>query len=79
MNCTECEHHKVEADPDPYDWFCDDDVYVVCALVINENRDEKSIYHYRRDRNGSITCACRPYNISKECDTPDWCPLNKGK
>ena len=24
-----------------------------------------------------ITCACRPYNIKKESEIPDWCPLIK--
>ena len=23
--------------------------------------------------NKEITCACRPYNIRKECDIPEWC------
>lgn len=30
-NCTKCEFHSVESDPDLYDWFCDDDVKVVCT------------------------------------------------
>jgi hypothetical protein len=29
----DCPHHRVERDPDPYDWFCDDDVKVVCTLA----------------------------------------------
>ncbi len=29
-NCMDCGHHQVEPDPDPNDWFCDDDVRVVC-------------------------------------------------
>lgn len=29
-NCTFCKEHEVLPDPDPYDWFCDDDVKVVC-------------------------------------------------
>lgn len=56
-NCTKCKEHKVLMDPDPNDWFCDDDVKVVCS-ILNEN----------------ITVACRPYNIKKECEVPDWCP-----
>ena len=57
-NCTNCSAHKVLPDPDPHDWFCDDDVKVVCTEA-----------NYKQ-----ITCACRPYNIKKECETPDWCP-----
>src|SRR4051812_3276113 len=30
--CIGCKHHEVIADPDPHDWFCDDDVAVVCTL-----------------------------------------------
>lgn len=32
-NCTECENHKVVPDPDMDDWFCDDDVAVVCSKM----------------------------------------------
>lgn len=31
-NCIDCKHHRVEADPDPDDWFNDDDVKVICML-----------------------------------------------
>ena len=58
-NCMDCAHHEVLSDPDPNDWFCDDDKKVICK---NKN-------------NKIITNACRPYNLRKECDTPKWCPL----
>jgi len=29
-NCIKCPFHEVLPDPDPHDWFCDDDVKVVC-------------------------------------------------
>lgn len=35
-NCTKCPHHEVRSDPDPDDWFCDDDVKVVCKLAGKE-------------------------------------------
>jgi Fe-S-cluster containining protein len=57
--CIDCPSHEVLSDPDPYDWFCDDDVNVVCK------------------KNGkNITVACRPYQIRKECEIPEWCPIN---
>ena len=31
-NCIHCHNHKVMPDPDLNDWFCDDDVKVVCLL-----------------------------------------------
>ena len=63
-NCIDCSNHVVLPDPDPNDWFCDDDVKVVC-------RHEKAM-------NRQITCACRPYNTRNECDVPLWCPLLGG-
>ena len=60
-NCTECKAHQVQPDPDPNDWFCADDVKVVCT-----EKDCKP-----------ITVACRPYRIKAECDIPDWCPKRK--
>lgn len=58
-NCIDCPFHKVLEDPDPNDWFNDDDVKVVCT----------------KKRNKNITTACRPYNLRKESEIPDWCPL----
>ena len=29
-NCSECSEHEIQPDPDPFDWFCDDDVKVLC-------------------------------------------------
>lgn len=31
LNCIDCPFHSVLPDPDPDDWFCDDDVKVVCT------------------------------------------------
>jgi hypothetical protein len=60
-NCVDCPKHSVRPDPDPNDWFCDDDVKVVCTA----------------SQNKEITVACRPYNTRKECTIPKWCPLRK--
>ena len=30
-NCIDCPAHRVLPDPDLDDWFCDDDVKVVCG------------------------------------------------
>lgn len=64
-NCTKCQFHEVQRDPDPYDWFCDDDVKVVCKKTKRANNE--------------ITVACRPYNIRRESARPKWCPLLKLK
>lgn len=65
-NCMDCPYHLVQPDPDPYDWFCDDDEKVVCTQV--QTKD---------GTNRVITCACRPYQKRAECEIPDWCPLNQ--
>ena len=71
-NCTQCPHHKVVADPDPYDWFCDDDCAVICT--IKKSRAE------RHERFGGLrpaTVACRPYMTARETTPPpNWCPLS---
>lgn len=36
INCMECQYHEVRPDPDPDDWFNDDDVKVVC-MKANKN------------------------------------------
>lgn len=30
MKCIDCSFASFEADPDPHDWFCDDDMKIVC-------------------------------------------------
>lgn len=69
--CAICKHAKVYPDPDPNDWFCDDDVKVLCTKVpLDVNGEPKG-------GNNQITCACRPYMVTRECSyTPDWCPLD---
>lgn len=58
-NCIDCPHHEIQKDPDPYDSFCSDDIKVVC----------------KNSACKEITCACRPYNVRKECKIPKWCEL----
>lgn len=35
-NCMDCPFHKIMADPDPNDWFNDDDEKIVCTKI-NKN------------------------------------------
>jgi hypothetical protein len=69
-NCTECPAHKIVSDPDPHDWFCDDDCAVVCQHTKSRAKRHKRFGGFR-----TITSACRPYEVKKECTVPDWCPL----
>lgn len=73
-NCMNCPQHKVECDPDPTDWFCDDDQAVLCTLAKNiHNQHRWCDNHVWAHR--PITWSCRPHNKRADCDTPEWCPL----
>jgi hypothetical protein len=74
-NCIQCGNHRVIPDPDPHDWFCDDDVAVVCTLVPNPKRTVISSYQADKNPHKTITVSCRPYNAEKESKVPSWCPL----
>jgi hypothetical protein len=76
-NCLDCPHHEIIPDPDPHDWFCDDDIAIICKL--KASRPKESIYAADRASFKRITCACRPYMARKEANTPDWCPLKEKK
>lgn len=77
-NCMDCPHRSVVADPDPYDWFCQDDEAVLCTKAENTERQVKWStgipWRYR-----AITVSCRPHKKREECAQPDWCPLLEEK
>jgi len=77
-SCLDCPFHKVIPDPDPEDWFCDDDVAIVCLKTKNDRYNLKSKYQADKQPFKCVTVACRPHHIKKESDTPDWCPLRHG-
>lgn len=79
MNCLDCEYHQVIRDPDPDDWFCSDDLAVVCSLTPNPERDVISRWTSDHSRFKAITKSCRPHYLKKESTTPSWCPLNLGE
>ena len=74
-SCMECPKHKVIPDPDPLDWFCDDDVAVVCQETPNTERDPATGYLSDNSEFKSVTTSCRPYNQYKETPVPCWCPI----
>lgn len=73
-NCIDCKSHSVINDPDPDDWFCDDDVAVVCTLTQNNDVTPDSKYQSDMCAFKSVTRSCRPFKIRKESDVPPWCP-----
>lgn len=34
QNCTQCPFRQIKSDPDPHDWFCDDNVKVICKKAL---------------------------------------------
>ena len=76
-NCLKCNNHEIILDRDPYDWFCDDDMAVVCKLVKNPKQNLDSKYLADRNEFKSITRSCRPHYLTKESTVPIWCPLKK--
>ena len=77
--CLNCPNHKVINDRDPHDWFCDDDVAVVCSEMPNIDRDPDSLYASDRNPHRVIASSCRPYNMKKESEIPEWCPKKNKK
>jgi hypothetical protein len=75
--CLRCPHHEVIPDPDPHDWFNDDDVAVVCNLAPNPDRDPKSSRYSVRQGRRCVASSCRPTRtrLLEESAIPSWCPL----
>lgn len=49
-NCMDCPFHSVQADPDPHDWFCDDDEKVICT------KESKTITNACRPYRKRVEC-----------------------
>lgn len=62
-NCTECPHHEIQSDPDPEDWFCDDDVKVYCKVAKKHATTGCRPYNAKKET----------------APVPTWCPLKKKK
>lgn len=75
-NCIDCPHHKIVPDPDPTDWFCDDDVAVLCTKSENTTKGKAwksgEVWPHQ-----AVTTSCRPYGTKDESERPTWCPLTK--
>ena len=75
--CMDCSDHEVICDPDPHDWFCDDDMAVICKLAKNPDIKPDSKYMSDRQEFRTSACSCRPYRLDKEATIPTWCPNKK--
>lgn len=76
-NCMDCPNHVVVNDPDPHDWFNDDDEAVLCKISPNVSNAER--YAGGKFPHRPVSISIRPYNKRKECTVPDWCPLLEKK
>ena len=59
QSCEGCPDCEIRITPDPDDWFCDDDVTVLCKAVSG----------------GCVIAErIRPYLVHERCPVPHWCP-----
>lgn len=74
-NCLECAYHQVIPDPEPDDWFCADDMAVVCTKSTNPERNVASKWKSHHSPFRSVVNSCRPHHLHAEAVRPGWCPL----
>ena len=75
-DCSQCPHYTTAADPDPNDWFCDDDQYGFCTITPNDARNPNSQYQSDRSKFKTLYKSRRPYEVGK-LPVPEWCPMRK--
>ena len=61
-SCKGCPDCEITLTPDSDDWFCDDDVAVLCKAVAGGRVMVEHI---------------RPYLVHERCPVPSWCPKRK--
>lgn len=71
--CIQCQYHKIVPDPDPDDWFNDDDEAILCTVIksgINDKSYSGIPYPFKM-----ISGSNRPYE-TKKVEKPEWCPYH---
>lgn len=81
--CYQCPFCKILPDPDPDDWFCDDDVKMICTHKDRGEHKKEEVNQYffkvaeENKHLGRYICGgLRPYEV-KGNYVPDWCPEKK--
>lgn len=62
-NCLDCPHHNVLPDPDPDDWFNDDDMRVVCTKA--QKDVTRACRPYNLEKESAIPNWCPLLNTQK--------------
>jgi len=76
MNCLDCPMVDVQRDPDPMDWFNDDDQAAFCLKTPRTKYPDKKKYPSDFVKFRPITVSARPHHLRGECITPKWCPMD---
>jgi hypothetical protein len=75
-NCMDCPYCEEISDPDPYDFFCSNDVAFICKKSPMRAKP-KSPHLADHKPFRKIVSGCRPYGLRKQTLVPKWCPLIK--
>lgn len=75
--CVECPFSKVVPDPDPSDWFNDDDEAILCEKTPHKPKLD-SKYAADKHEFKPVSSSLRPYE-THGVEVPTWCPLKKKK
>ena len=62
-NCMDCRYHQVQPDPDPTDWFEDDDEKVVCTKNGLEITEACRPYNKRKECSVPIWCPLKDKKV----------------
>jgi hypothetical protein len=79
--CTQCPHHRWQSNPDPDDWFRDDECDLICTYNNKANIISSSLNVFEQ-KNPNYTTSLVPLNkaqfeVSLSITVPKWCPLKK--
>ena len=59
QNCLDCVHAVQAMDPDPFDWFCDDDMKVTCSIAKKTITIGCRPYNLRRESKAPNWCPLK--------------------
>lgn len=77
-SCIKCKEHKNIPDPDPFDWFRDGDMAVVCSMSKNPDMDKEAKYACDRQDRRVVQGGVGPFDWDG-IKVPKWCPKGYGK